>query len=59
MEFVISFRQPQMNRINFIHILGNNTRGDQTPDMMLAFYLNNVGGVLSKNWKLDYGLSVP
>ena len=59
MKFVISLRHPQMNRINFIHILGNNTRGDQTPDMMLAFYLNNVGGVLSKNWKLDYGLSVP
>lgn len=57
MEFVKSL--PQMNRVNFIHILGNNTRGDQTPDMMLAFYLNNVGGVLSKNWKLDYGLSVP
>lgn len=57
MEFVIS--SPQMKRVNFIHILGNNTRGDQTPDMMLAFYLNNVGGVLSKNWKLDYGLSVP
>ena len=58
MEFVISF--PKMNRVNFIiHFLGNNTRGDQTPDMMLAFYLNNVGGVLSKNWKLDYGLSVP
>lgn len=57
MEFVISL--PQMKRVNFIHILGNNTRGDQTPDMMLAFYLNNVGGVLSKNWKLDYGLSVP
>ena len=58
MEFVISL--PQMNRVHFIiHFLGNNTRGDQTPDMMLAFYLNNVGGVLSKNWKLDYGLSVP
>ena len=58
MEFVISL--PQMNIVNFIiHFLGNNTRGDQTPDMMLAFYLNNVGGLLSKNWKLDYGLSVP